>query len=440
VTIRRRILLRRGTASQWSTANPTLADGEPAWDKVNRVLKIGDGVTPWASLPNAGLSNSLRAENLHVAIGDSRISNNGTDPLLGGNLFTSMCIRSNGRMFYGARFAGGGKTLEQQETEMLPSVLALTGVRKPGRCILGFVTNSLAASGGVGWSLTTTAATLQRMVAALQGAGIRPVLVTDTPRPDAAQVNTNTQIWNAWVRAYAAQNGFHLLDFYAAAVDPATGGWKSGYSTDNVHPTYPAGNAALAAAVVTEYVKTLPNIEVRRSKASDGTNLIPSGQGLFLTDTNADGLANGLSDFSTGKTYSIVDDGLVAGKWQRVQRTAGATGNTLCRFDITTTQAAGTLLEFSARLRTNGLAAQPQGVTSGMELRKTGATVLSVSGAYSLSEDIDGVIRYVAEVPAGGIDSIRVNALQLAAPITGTGGTADVAEMTVISLSALGLS
>jgi YD repeat-containing protein len=53
VTIRRRILLRRGTASQWSTANPVLAAGEPGWDRVSRVLKIGDGTTAWSGLPAA---------------------------------------------------------------------------------------------------------------------------------------------------------------------------------------------------------------------------------------------------------------------------------------------------------------------------------------------------------------------------------------------------
>jgi len=43
--------LRRGTAQQWSTANPILAQGEPGYDETNNLLKIGDGITPWNSLP-----------------------------------------------------------------------------------------------------------------------------------------------------------------------------------------------------------------------------------------------------------------------------------------------------------------------------------------------------------------------------------------------------
>ena len=45
------LLLRRGTTSQWSSVNTVLAQGEPGFDTVLKILKIGDGVTPWNSLP-----------------------------------------------------------------------------------------------------------------------------------------------------------------------------------------------------------------------------------------------------------------------------------------------------------------------------------------------------------------------------------------------------
>lgn len=48
------IKLRRGTAAQWSAANPVLALGEPGFDTTNRILKVGDGVTAWASLQSVG--------------------------------------------------------------------------------------------------------------------------------------------------------------------------------------------------------------------------------------------------------------------------------------------------------------------------------------------------------------------------------------------------
>lgn len=45
--------LRRGTATQWSSANPVLAAGEPGYDTTNGVLKIGNGTTAWNSLAAA---------------------------------------------------------------------------------------------------------------------------------------------------------------------------------------------------------------------------------------------------------------------------------------------------------------------------------------------------------------------------------------------------
>jgi hypothetical protein len=46
-----RIKARRGTAAQWTTANPTLADGEFGFERDTNKLKIGNGTSAWAALP-----------------------------------------------------------------------------------------------------------------------------------------------------------------------------------------------------------------------------------------------------------------------------------------------------------------------------------------------------------------------------------------------------
>src|SRR5271165_5930419 len=48
------IQLRRGTAAQWSSANPILAQGEEGYETDTGKMKIGDGVTAWASLVYGG--------------------------------------------------------------------------------------------------------------------------------------------------------------------------------------------------------------------------------------------------------------------------------------------------------------------------------------------------------------------------------------------------
>tara|TARA_R100001510_G_C7593406_1_gene162377 strand:+ start:37 stop:567 length:531 start_codon:yes stop_codon:yes gene_type:complete len=44
------IQIRRGTASDWTSANPTLASGEIGYETDTAFLKIGDGSTNWNSL------------------------------------------------------------------------------------------------------------------------------------------------------------------------------------------------------------------------------------------------------------------------------------------------------------------------------------------------------------------------------------------------------
>jgi hypothetical protein len=44
------IQLRNDTPTNWADANPVLAQGEPGWDKTNKIFKVGDGSTAWNSL------------------------------------------------------------------------------------------------------------------------------------------------------------------------------------------------------------------------------------------------------------------------------------------------------------------------------------------------------------------------------------------------------
>jgi hypothetical protein len=48
------IQVRRGTASEWTSANPTLSAGELGFETNTGLLKGGDGVTAWNSLPYVG--------------------------------------------------------------------------------------------------------------------------------------------------------------------------------------------------------------------------------------------------------------------------------------------------------------------------------------------------------------------------------------------------
>lgn len=61
--------LRRGTQASWTSANPVLSAGEPAYSTDLNRLKIGDGSTAWASLSYVGVAGSGTAN--HIAFWDS---------------------------------------------------------------------------------------------------------------------------------------------------------------------------------------------------------------------------------------------------------------------------------------------------------------------------------------------------------------------------------
>ena len=53
-----RIQLRRGTSSAFSSANPTLGEGEPSFDTTTKTIRVGDGSGNWNDLPNHVISDT----------------------------------------------------------------------------------------------------------------------------------------------------------------------------------------------------------------------------------------------------------------------------------------------------------------------------------------------------------------------------------------------
>lgn len=56
------IQFRRGSESQWISANPVLASGEPGFDITNTQLKVGDGINSWTELNTVGGSGGINQQ------------------------------------------------------------------------------------------------------------------------------------------------------------------------------------------------------------------------------------------------------------------------------------------------------------------------------------------------------------------------------------------
>ena len=66
-----RMIQRRDTAANWSSANPVLEAGEFGYDTTNKVVKIGDGSTRWNAL------QAITAQNVTVGNGTITIKQGG---------------------------------------------------------------------------------------------------------------------------------------------------------------------------------------------------------------------------------------------------------------------------------------------------------------------------------------------------------------------------
>lgn len=64
------IQLRRDTASAWTSANPTLAQGEMGVETDTAKYKIGDGTTVWTSLSYSSFPSTAISASTVTAKGD----------------------------------------------------------------------------------------------------------------------------------------------------------------------------------------------------------------------------------------------------------------------------------------------------------------------------------------------------------------------------------
>lgn len=76
------IQFRRGTAAEWTSANPVLAVAELGLETDTDQFKIGDGTTAWASLPYGGIAGPSGPTGPTGARGPAGTGEGGLNPFL----------------------------------------------------------------------------------------------------------------------------------------------------------------------------------------------------------------------------------------------------------------------------------------------------------------------------------------------------------------------
>jgi hypothetical protein len=74
------IQIRRGTASEWTSTNPTLASGEQGFETDTNKMKIGNGATAWNSLSYAitGATGTVTSITAGTGLSGGTITSTGT--------------------------------------------------------------------------------------------------------------------------------------------------------------------------------------------------------------------------------------------------------------------------------------------------------------------------------------------------------------------------
>lgn len=420
----------------------------------------GSGSTSWYShytqLDTLTRSSAVANANRVAFLGDSITALNGTGDNVttfegtNDNWSSLLPVLSGGRIQWGRSFATGGLMLSEIRDIVLPRLLAQPAAQLPGTCVVLGGTNDAGAAGGT-FSLTTSISALTDIITSLRNALIRPVLCTVPPRGDSSSANQNANRLNAAIIGLARKLGLPLLDHHSALVSASTGAFASGMDYgDGVHPSA-AGMMAMAQAAIDDGFDTwLPPWSPPLVRTTVDPVDLAAGQGLFLTDTNADGLGNGWSSFTSGgtatATASIVaptagDNNL--GQWQRfVRSTPAQAGTIFYQLFIPTSgvAATGDLLSLDARIRWTGLTGAGFSSTNSprisLAFRDSGNGGLDAL-QFGATRDLTGVLHLDRRVPASSANIV----IDIAFPGPSAGSpTLDFGQVTIRNLTALGLA
>lgn len=291
-----------------------------------------------------------------------------SQPWLGHCYLNQLQLLTHQRIRYGAgNFAVSGTVLAQMQSDQLPQVLAMNP--PPGACVVEGPTNDLQS---VSYNFPAAVNMFKQIIAALVKAGIPPILWCPPPNdyvgPVAtATIHARTYQWNTWIRRFADEIGYPLINAHAALAQ-LDGTLKAGVSGDGIHPNGYGHRLIAEQAIADGLADWFPvNSLVHTARNTDDlTNMFNNGtinEGLHTVDTNADGVANGLSSGGTGtRSYAVVAPvatDQLAGSWQQSTAAASATSNVTRSFS--TGWSVGDTIAFSARVQASGIEASGGG-------------------------------------------------------------------------------
>jgi hypothetical protein len=342
------ILFRRGTSTEWTSANPTLGAGEPGIETNTGKIKVGDGSTLWNVLPYAAGLESLRLQDL------SNVAS--TAPS------TGQVLKWNGTAWAPAADETGGEGADGNTTYGISAETATGGVdlRLTGS---DASTDNVKLAAGANVTVTRTDASTITIAATGTGEGasnlddLGDVVITGTPTTGQVLKFDGTN-WVNGTDATSEGGGASTLDGLTDVVitgpvtngqvlkyDSGTSSWVNGTdatvvdtnTTYSLSATEVSGGANIALTgsdVTTDNLKLIAgsNVTITRTDV-DTITIAASGGGGGALPSRAEltGTSSSLNDGQTGpinitgyKAYALLKVETSAAAWVRIYTSEAA--------------------------------------------------------------------------------------------------------------------
>jgi lysophospholipase L1-like esterase len=288
--------------------------------------------------------------------GDSLIGAGSSDIYFAPTWFNVAVVLSNGQWQFVHQAGVSGNTTTQMLARLSTDVLQ----QSCSKVVIDGGTNDIAG----GTAMTQIQANLQAIYLAILANGQLPIATTIPPKTGGFYAQTSTL--NAWIRATAAKLNIPLVDVFALTVDPATGDYKSGYSSDGTHFSG-ASLRLVAQKAVADLASVFPaHHPLLPATNTDPNNLLSNGMLL----NSASGIATGWSAINaSGRvTWTVATDANVAGNVQVATKSTTNAGDNdaLAAPDIASGYSAGDRIAVIGKIVTSGIesaaASAPPGI------------------------------------------------------------------------------
>jgi lysophospholipase L1-like esterase len=318
-----------------------------------------------------------------------------TGIMLGASSFAVQLVARSGKLKYLYNAARSGEDTNQILARFDADVLS----RKPR------VVHLIAGTNDIGGSipLATTIANVKEMINRTQKAGALFVFGTIPPRDENDTYLPLIDKMNLAYKGLAARTGALLIDYHSVLTDPANGHYTYPYSSDGVHPTS-VGAKAMAKLAVAQLNPLLPSFAapVSHSQQANSTNLLTNS--CFITDSNADGVADGLTlgGTATTSTASLITDPDVIGKAQQLVFTGASQRNFVAAITPSGKFAVGDRIAFAGKVKAT-LEAGVGKFDMRLNFNASTGPITKLAPMYQWDQDTDGWVTFYIEgtVPTG---------------------------------------